>query len=187
MFEIFAGILEFMISILCIAASLCSLVYFEMQFIEERLHKMKSFLKVATWFVLIMSILMPFAGFPSAVFFLTFISHALILFLLYTVYPFVYFLRPEFIVSIVITIVNNCVFMIYSLSELDLSFVQSLSYYILYIWGVPILLVTSLAVTEEATEERRMRGTTQNIWASKFNSILQSIKTQLPNSESKYQ
>lgn len=185
MFNIFVGIYEFIISIFCIIGCICALCYYGMTFIEERIHKIKNFLKVLSWSVIAMSILMPLSNFPSAFFFLTLISHGIILFLLYTCYPYVYVLRVDFIVMIVITFLNNCLFMIFCFSEMDLTLLQALSYFIIYIWGTPLFFIISLSVTEEATEERRAKGNHQSFWAPKFRSLIKWIREKVPRSGDK--
>ncbi|KAK8884876.1 hypothetical protein M9Y10_043997 [Tritrichomonas musculus] len=132
-----------------------------------------------------LSILMPFSNFPSAFFFLTLTTHGIILFLLYTCYPYVYVLRPDFIVMIILTFINNCLFMIFCFSEMDLTLLQALSYFIIYIWGVPMFFIISLSVAEEATEERRARGNNKSFWGPKFKILFQWIKDHLPRRSDK--
>ena len=184
-FGLFVGIFEFIASISCIVGFLSTLAYYAMPFIEERAIKIKRFLQILTWFVIVLAMFMPFAGFPNIIFFLTLATHGIWQVLLYTKFPFVFFGSPDFLCAFAMTIINHCAMMVFALSELNLGVFETIAYFLVFIWAVPAVFIISLTVTDEAIEGSKR--TAKSVWTAPFQKAIAWIKSKLPHRGDKLQ
>ncbi|OHS94739.1 hypothetical protein TRFO_10888 [Tritrichomonas foetus] len=184
MLDIFLGIFEFMLAILAIFGFIATTIYYGMTFIEERINSIRTFLKIFCWTVVSLCLLMPFAGFPNHIFFLTLASHGIWLFFLYTSYPFIYIGRPDFLCGLLLSVLSNVSFLIFVLSDLDLNFATTIGFFIVFVWGAPSIFVTSLAAAEDdfTNESRRNnRKVPRNAWASTFARAIEWARSKMPH------
>jgi hypothetical protein len=180
-------VLECIVSVVALVLVFIAFVYYFSNFIEEKMKKCKVIIKYLTYLVLAISLLLPLSGFPWYIFAVVFVTHVLWLRIQNSGFPFISLDNPVLFISFICTIFSHFLFMLHYLSE-DAPFFRVVSYFFLFVWLIPILILSSLCALDE-DQIQQGTNTTERLPAnvkskSVFNTIigrlLKKAETNLP-------
>lgn len=156
-------ILECIVSVIAMILIFVAFVYYFSNFVEERMRKVQALMKNLTLVVLGISLLIPLSGFPWYIFVIIFATNSLWLWVQYSGFPFISLGDPKLAISFICTILSHFLLMLYYLSQ-DASFFQIVSYFFLFVWFIPILVLSSLcALDEDQVEQTNSKTNDQDI------------------------
>lgn len=128
---------------------LCAFLYYSSTFVEERISAFTKFLKIFTVVILALSFLFPLSSFPNSVFFMVFFNNLMWVILVYRGFPLMNYVQPEFFLGFGSTVFSHLFLMLHFLRSSPKSAIITISYFILYVWLIPILIITSLSAVED--------------------------------------
>lgn len=136
--------LEVIFELFVLVLIVIALIYYSSAFIEERMKTMTKIIKILNIFILGISSLLFFSSFSKYLSFFIIISNILWLCILFTGFPFVNLTRPDFLLAIITTVISHALMMIHFLQHDEVSSLTTASYFVLYVWIIPILIIISL-------------------------------------------
>ena len=160
-------------------------MYYGISFVEERIEFVTKFLKRYTTFVLILSLFLPFVGFPAITYLPIIGSNAMWLNFFYNGFPFISFARIDFILAIFFALVAHCGLIYTFISIMSVGSFLAIAYYILYVWGIPLIVIVSLSSLEDSNEHIRTKP--KSIWENFFKEIITYFRQNAPISPRKYE
>lgn len=149
--EIIVGVAEFMTSILVIIALLLAFIYHSKTFFEARMSSVMTGLKIYALFIVGVSFIMPFAGLSPWLFLSVLLTGVAWLNLFARNFPFVNFLSVHFIAPFVLAVVSHCLFTIEMLSGFDCGLFETFSFFVLFVWGIPLVAASAICSLDEET------------------------------------
>lgn len=156
-FEILIGTFEFMIAIFVIIGLVLAFVYHVRSFFEPRMSSVVTALKLYALFVMFASLLMPFAGISNWVFLSVFVTGGMWLNLLTSNFPFVNIASVRFIAPFLMCVVSHCLFTYHMILGWDCGVFLTMSYFVLFIWGIPLVAATALCALDDSVEYKARR------------------------------
>lgn len=183
-FSVFEGIIALLVVILAFFA----LIYYGSGFVEERMKTVVKALKGYSIFVDCLLVLFIFSGFESYTTFAVCIANALWTFLLFTGFPFISLVRPDFLLAVACSVLAHFFLMLHFL-ESDDSTVTTVSYFLLFVWSLPIGIITSLSAVddyaEDVKEDTASKSKTESAWNSVFKRLFERAEDVLPHTADK--
>ena len=192
-------IFECLIAIVALVLTFISFVFYFSTFVEEKMRNMKKVIQIITYIVLGLSLFLPISGFSWYICIITIATNVLWLMIQNSNFPFVPLTEPKLFIAFILTIFNHFFFMLHFLSD-GASFFTVVSYFFLYVWFIPILILSSLCALDEDQVEQKIASDTQqqqetfsntrrssnkSVWNSVITRLLKKAETALPHSSSK--
>lgn len=194
-FSFLITIFECVIAVIFIIIIFMVFVFYFAQFAEEKMNKMKKYLLYLTYFICGLSFMLMFSGFEWYAFIPALVTNLLWLYIQYDGFPLISLNSPVLVIAFVMTIVSHFFFMIHFLGDEDTSFWRIMCYFILIVWLLPILVLSSLCAVDEdqvgQPEEKKSPSQPSNQPASKsvfskmISRLLKKAETSLPHSGNK--
>ncbi|OHT00038.1 Transmembrane adaptor Erv26 [Tritrichomonas foetus] len=154
MFDIIFLICEVIISLVAIILLFFALLYYCATFIEERIKTITNFLKVISCIVLGLSVFLYFSEFSPLLFFTVFFTNLMFTIVLFNGFPFINAVRFDFIGGIMGSVFSHVLFMLHFLHDDKSSTFKTISYFVLFVWFIPIFVVTTLSALEVPGDEQ---------------------------------
>ena len=162
MFEILSLVLEIPVAIVAIILIFFAFLYGSSSFIEERMKTITTFTKYLTCTIIGLSLLLPFTRFFSVIFFMVLLANTMWAVLLFRGFPYINMATPDFVIAFMGAIFSNVLFMVYYLQEDTSSIFETCSYFSLFVWSVPALVLSSLAAIDQGDESKGIDFSTKN-------------------------
>jgi hypothetical protein len=160
-----------------IIAILLVLLYYGVTFVEERLPKILKFSTIALIGNLVLSLLIIPAGYGKLAFGATFLTNSLWLSALTRGFPFIDIFSFDLIAATVGSLLTHFAWL-YEFVYVAVGGFSAISIYALFVWGIPILMLLSLTVTDEDSGNRR--ESRRSIWATLLANIIAGVRSILP-------
>lgn len=176
-FLVFEVIFELVILVLIIL----SLIYYFSVFIEERMKTMTIILKTLNIVILILSLFLLFSSFSKYLCISIIVANSLWLLILFTDFPYICLYGPNFLLAVLVTIISHVLMMMHFIKHDEVSSITTASYFILYVWILPILIIISLdaILEDDFTNENEGENETQS--EPKTHSYVRLIFTDIIN------
>jgi hypothetical protein len=159
-----------------------SVMCYASQFVEERLLAFSGYSKIHASVIVPLSLLL-LANFPWTVSLPTLLSNALWAFLIFTAFPVIPLSRPDFLLAVISTVLSHFFMMFHFLQHPSIGFSLIASYFALYVWSLPCLILVSLSTLDDADEhdaEEQKPSKGQSAWAVMLNRLLKRARDSLP-------
>lgn len=186
-------VLEVGLASILVILFLCALLYYSSTFVEERMISFTKFLKIFVCTILGLSLLLPFSNFPLKSFFLVFFNNLMWAILIFRGFPFCNYVSPEFFLGFGSTVFSHFFLMLHFLRSPAKSAIITISYFILYIWLIPIMIVASLSAVDDNSNIQSPEKTTdsnkpksQSFIKKFFDRMLKKAEDALPHTGDKY-
>ena len=154
MIDLLILIPQCLLSLMFVVLAFLAFVFYFANYVEERMETTKQILKKITYMILILTLIMPFSDLPIHLFALILSENLLWLYVQFNNFPFISVNNPIFFLSFIITIFAHVDLMMYFFSN-ELSFIVIISYFFLFIWMIPILIIASLCALDEDQIENK--------------------------------
>ena len=182
--------LEVIFELIILVLVVISLIYYFSAFVEERMKSMTKIMKILNIIILVLSLLLIFSSFSIYLSITIIISNVLWLFILYTDFPYINFLRLDFILAVLATVISHSLLMMHFIKYDEYSSLTTASYFVLYVWIMPILIIISLDALEndEFVEEDSNENENQKSHSYMrlvFTNIIQKVAEFLPHNTDK--
>jgi hypothetical protein len=169
---------EVLVAFLLILGIFLALIYYSIDFVEERIPKIVRFTTYLSAFVLVLSLLILPAGYGKLSFFATFVTNCLWLSVLTRGFPFIPLLSPDLVLAAIGTAIAHFSW-ISAFIHVRISAFVAVAYYSLMVWQVPLIVTLSLSVTDEESAQRRgVRG--RSVWATLLSNLIGRIRKIMP-------
>ena len=185
--------LEVVVSFIIAILLLCALLYYSSTFVEERMTSFTKFLKYFNVVILSLSLLLPLSNFPLSIFGLVFFNNLMWTLLLFRGFPLTNYVRPEFFLGFITTVFSHLFLTLFFLKSPSKSLLTTISYFILYVWLIPIMIIISLSAVEETsnvqtsnTQETTPKPKTQSFIKKFFDRMLRKAEDILPHAGDKF-
>lgn len=163
-----------------------ALVYYMSHFVEERMIPFVKMVKFYALIVFFTSLLIPLSGFSIYTFISCGAENLLWFLVLNDGFPYISLKRLDFILAGVFTICSHIAWM-FDFVNIETTGFVALCTYLFMVWGVPLLVLASLVVTDDAgdvTASRQIK--TKSIWSNALNKCIAFARSLLPHSSDKF-
>ena len=141
------------VTLFLVVAMFFAFLYYCTTFVEERMNSTIKFLKFVTILNVGISILMFFSRFPMKIALMSLIENGMFVSVIFRGFPFINLARLDFLIGIGCTVFSHVSYMLYFLmDESHDSLIIMISYFILMIWFIPVIVITSISALEEPPE-----------------------------------
>jgi hypothetical protein len=179
--EKFARMIDFLFYAQCAVTSLLvvamffALLYYAIPFVEERVKTVARFGLIWSAATLALSLLIIPAGYGKAAFWSTFLTQCMWISVLSRDFPYISLFSLDLLFGALgTTISHGC--WIWAFVYQSTSAFTALAYYLGFVWGVPIIVVMGMSVTDETS----VRGRSRSIWAKLFEAVIGYVKSLVP-------
>ena len=190
LFEFLATVTEGVATLLFVVAACFALIYYASTFVEERLKSVVTLLKGLAIVVDVLLLIFVFAGFGFWATLLVVLSNGLWTFLLFTGFPFISFTRPDFLLAVVSSVFAHFFMTLHFLESDDGTFITC-SYFLLFVWAVPVGMILSLSAVEGpdgSSPAPEGKGPLQpkSAWRDIFKRMIKKAEDVLPHAGAKF-
>jgi hypothetical protein len=186
MLQYFITVAEAVVFLFVAVSCGMAFIYYGSTFVEERLKSFTKYLKVQAVFTLVLILLMPFTQFSMLVFVPVLASNGLWSFLLFTGFPLISMDRPDLVLAVIASVLAHFLMTLHIL-EHDINVFASASYFLLFVWLLPLEMMISLtaagdgeAPNSEPSAEKHQSAAGQFIAR-----LLKRAEESLPHANSK--
>lgn len=194
LFEFLGAVTEGVTTLILVVAACFALIYYASTFVEERLKPVVGVLKVFAIIIDVMLVLFIFSDFGVLATLAVVGSNALWTFLLFTGFPFISAVRPDFLLAVVSSVFAHFFLTIHFLESDDGTFITC-SYFLLFVWALPVGMILSLSAVEapetaaSGPDDSAKESTptqTKSAWRSFFRRMIKKAEDVLPHAGSKF-
>lgn len=167
---------EMLIAFAILIVIFFSFLYYSIPFVEERISLITKIGKIWVFIILATCLILPFTEFGTITFLSTFLTNLGWLVVFSRGFPFIDFLAPDLILSIIGSFISHFVFM-WKFVNVNANGYKAVCYYLFLIWGVTILSLISFGAVEGSQPK--------SFWKDFLNDKINKIKSILPKTASK--
>jgi hypothetical protein len=169
----FFFLIEIIVAVLLILAMFLSILYYAIPFVEERVNLFARFAFFWCLLALSLSFFIIPAGYGTLTFLSTFITNCAWLSVLSRKFPYISMFSLDLLIGAIgTTVCHGC--WVWTILELSIGPLATLAYYLTVVWGLPILIVLGMTVTDE-NGARHGKGS-RSIWSKLFVKIIDIVK-----------
>jgi hypothetical protein len=168
---------EIAVGLALIIIILLAVIYYGMSFIEERLPTITRFGSYLATSSLVLSLLIIPAGYGKLAFFTTFLTNALWLSVLSRGFPFIEVYSLDLIAALGGSVLTHFSWL-YEFIYVPVGAFMAISLYAFFVWLVPGLVLMSLTLTDENSQNRREHP--RSIWTTLLSRIITGVRSVLP-------
>ena len=195
LFELLITLLEFIVSFVLLIFVFFIFIFYFSSFAEEKMKKVQSLILYLTYFILALTTMLPFSGFPWYVCILTTGTNLLWLYIQKSGFPFITLEFPPLVIAFICTIFDHFLLVLHFLHG-DESFWLIVNYFIIFVWILPILILSSLCALDEDQVEKpeekqqqqqttEQKQTNKNVLGKFIGRMLKKAEESLPYSVNK--
>lgn len=171
---------EIIVSGFLLFSMFLSILYYAIPFVEERVKQFAKFAYFWCLTVLVLSFLIIPAGYGTAAFLSTFLTHCAWLSVLSRKFPYISMFSFDLLFGAIGTIISHACWL-FTILRSSIGPFTALAYYLTVVWGIQILIVVGMIVTDE--NGARHGKDSRSIWAKLLVKIIAFVKGFIPRNQ----
>jgi hypothetical protein len=168
---------EMFVAFALILAMFLSILYYAIPFVEERVRLVAKFGLGWCLVNIGLSLFIIPAGYGAAAFWSTFLTNCAWLSVLSRGFPYISIFSLDLLIGTIGTIVSHACWLL-AVLRTSLGAFPALGYYLALVWGLPILVVIGLSVTDESGA--RLGKGSRSVWAKIIDAIIAFVRGLMP-------
>ena len=180
---------EVLIALFAFIFMISALFYYAAPFFEERMGCVTQVVRKYFTFIWIFTFLLVFSSLPRYLSLFMLLSNSIWFYVVHNGFPFINLMSIHLIIGIFATIFSHFLLMMNFLGDETHSFMVVVSYFCLFVWSGPILVLISLCAADDGNTETKDKkaneeehNASRSIWNGIFTSVFQKARMYLPHS-----